>query len=119
MITAKSHVLVFQDIEQVYRFVALDFVANYPRWSPEVISLKALSDGPIQPGYQASQVRVDSIKFPDSALVIVAVTETITSLPSQISVAVGWPKSQGTPHSTIRFGTQVITGGVVSCTVMV
>ena len=59
MITAKSDVLVFQDIEQVYRFVALDFVANYPRWSPEVISLKALSDGPIQPGYQASQVRVD------------------------------------------------------------
>ncbi len=59
MITAKSDSLVFQDIEQVYRFVALDFVANYPRWSPEVISLKALSDGPIQPGYRASQVRID------------------------------------------------------------
>lgn len=59
MITAKADSLVFQDIEQVYRFVALDFVANYPRWSPEVISLKALSDGPIQPGYRASQVRID------------------------------------------------------------
>ena len=59
MITAKSDVLVFQDVAPVYRFVALDFMTNYPRWSPEVISLKRLSDGPIQPGYQASQTRVD------------------------------------------------------------
>lgn len=59
MITAKADVLVFQKVEQVYRFVAIDFVANYPRWSAEVVELKPLSDGPVQLGYQARQVRVD------------------------------------------------------------
>ena len=59
MITAKADALVFQDIEPVFRFVALDFMSNYPRWSPEVIDLEPLSTGPIQPGYQARQIRVD------------------------------------------------------------
>ncbi len=59
MITAKADVLVFQKIERVYQFVALDFVANYPRWSAEVVDLKPLSAGPVQLGYQARQVRVD------------------------------------------------------------
>lgn len=59
MITAKADVLVFQKVEQVYRFVAVDFVVNYPRWSVEVVELEPLSDGPVQLGYQARQVRVD------------------------------------------------------------
>lgn len=59
MITAKADVLVFQKVEQVYRFVAVDFIANYPRWSVEVVELEPLSDGPVQLGYQARQVRVD------------------------------------------------------------
>jgi len=59
LITAKADALVFQDIEPVFRFVALNFLNNYPRWSPEVIDLEPLSTGPIQPGYQARQIRVD------------------------------------------------------------
>jgi hypothetical protein len=59
MITAKADVLIFQKVEQVYQFVALNFVANYPRWSAEVVDLKPLSTGPVQIGYQARQVRVD------------------------------------------------------------
>ncbi len=59
MITAKADVLVFDEIERVYQFVALDFVTNYPRWSPEVVSLEPLSVGPVQVGFQARQVRVD------------------------------------------------------------
>ena len=59
MITAKADVLIFQKVEPVYRFVALDFVANYPRWSAEVVDLKPLSIGPVRLGYQARQVRVD------------------------------------------------------------
>ena len=59
MITAIADVLVFDEIDRVYRFVALDFVINYPRWSPEVVSLEALSVGPVQAGFQARQVRVD------------------------------------------------------------
>jgi hypothetical protein len=59
MITAKADVLIFQKVEQVYQFVALNFVTNYPRWSAEVVDLKPLSTGPVQIGYQARQVRVD------------------------------------------------------------
>ncbi len=59
MITAKADVLVFQKIEPVYRFIALDFVTNYPRWSAEVVELKPLSTGPVQLGFKARQVRVD------------------------------------------------------------
>ena len=59
MITAKADVLVFEEIDRVYQFVAPDFVTNYPRWSPEVVSLEPLSVGPVQVGFQARQVRVD------------------------------------------------------------
>jgi hypothetical protein len=31
MIAAKADVLIFQKVEPVSRFVALEFVANYPR----------------------------------------------------------------------------------------
>jgi hypothetical protein len=40
MIAAKADVLIFQKVEPVYRVVALEFVANYPRWSAEVVDLK-------------------------------------------------------------------------------
>lgn len=59
MITAKADVLIFEKVEPVYRFVALNFVANYPRWSAEVMDLKPLSTGPVRLGYQARQIRVD------------------------------------------------------------
>ena len=59
MITAKADVLIFEKVEPVYRFVALNFVANYPRWSAEVVNLKPLSTGPVRLGYQARQIRVD------------------------------------------------------------
>ncbi len=59
MIAAKADVLIFQKVEQVYRFVAVDLIANYPRWSAEVMELTPLSSGPVQPGFRARQVRVD------------------------------------------------------------
>ncbi len=59
MIIAKAEALVFQTVGPVFRFVAHDFLVNYPRWSPEVIDLQALSSGPIETGFQARQVRVD------------------------------------------------------------
>jgi hypothetical protein len=59
MITAKADVLVFEEVDRVYQFVALDFVTNYPRWSPEVVKLEPISVGPVHAGFQARQVRVD------------------------------------------------------------
>ncbi|MDS4019995.1 MAG: hypothetical protein RKR03_05730, partial [Candidatus Competibacter sp.] len=56
MIAAKADVLIFEKVEPVYRFVALNFVANYPRWSAEVVDLKPLSTGPVRLGYQATRL---------------------------------------------------------------
>nr|WP_153719468.1 SRPBCC family protein [Spiribacter salilacus] len=43
----------------VYSFIVDDFLVNYPRWSPEVKRLEALSAGPMRLGWRARQVRVD------------------------------------------------------------
>lgn len=59
MITAKAEAVVFEEVESVYRFVALDFVVNYPRWSAEVVDLEPITAGPVRLGFQARQVRVD------------------------------------------------------------
>ena len=54
---------VSRDIERpvatVFDFVAVDFFANYPRWSPQVESLQALDGQTVAPGMRARQVRVD------------------------------------------------------------
>lgn len=66
MIVAKADALIFHEIEPVFRFVAVDFPKNYPRWSPEVSKLEPISDGPVQAGYQARQIRVDQGHKTDS-----------------------------------------------------
>lgn len=71
MITATAEVLVFEEIDRVYQFVALDFVTNYPRWSPEVVSLEPLSAGPVRTGFQARQVRVDQGHKSESVFAVV------------------------------------------------
>jgi hypothetical protein len=43
----------------VYDFVVVRFFENYPRWSPEVRQLRALTDGPVALGTRGRQVRVD------------------------------------------------------------
>lgn len=45
--------------QAVFDFVATDFFRNYPRWSPEVRELAALSPGPLRVGSLGRQVRVD------------------------------------------------------------
>ncbi len=59
MIQTSSSAQISRPPEQVFAFVVDDFVRNYPRWSPEVKSLKPLSQGPLVPGWRARQVRVD------------------------------------------------------------
>lgn len=58
-VVAKASVLVNKPVHAVYHFVSDDFFNNYPRWSPEVVELKALSQGPVKLGTMAKQVRVD------------------------------------------------------------
>jgi len=66
VIAATADALIFHDVEAVFRFVALEFPKNYPRWSPEVSKLEPLSGGPVQTGYQARQIRVDQGHKTDS-----------------------------------------------------
>ena len=66
MIATKADVLVFHEVEQVFRFVAKEFPKNYPRCSPEVTCLEPLSSGPVQAGFQARQIRVDQGHKTDS-----------------------------------------------------
>jgi len=59
MVKAESRTLIRCPLPAVYAFVVDEFVRNYPRWSPEVRSLRPLTDGPLCPGWTAHQVRID------------------------------------------------------------
>jgi Polyketide cyclase / dehydrase and lipid transport. len=59
VIKTQSSVQIDRAAASIYSFVVDDFVTNYPRWSPEVKSLKPLSEGPLATGWKARQVRVD------------------------------------------------------------
>lgn len=46
-------------IGSVFNFVGHGFFQNYTRWSPQVIELEPLSDGPVRSGSTARQVTLD------------------------------------------------------------
>jgi hypothetical protein len=58
-VVGRSSVIIRKPAEEVFRFIGENFFENYPKWSPEVKNLKALSDGPVRVGTLARQVRVD------------------------------------------------------------
>lgn len=66
MIEAHAEVLIARPTPEVYRFIALDFYRNYPRWSPEVVALTPLTPGPWREGALARQVRVDEGRRTDT-----------------------------------------------------
>lgn len=59
MLQTSHSISIRRDIEDVYRFVALDFFDNYPKWSPELLELEQLTPGPMRVGVNARQVRRD------------------------------------------------------------
>jgi hypothetical protein len=61
----------------VYGFVARDFFANYPRWSPEVRRLDVLTPGPVRVGSRARQVRVDQGRQSESTFRVTAIEEPL------------------------------------------
>src|SRR6266850_1395302 len=67
----------------------------------------------------ACQVRMASNVFPHNAFVIVPVMVIVAFVPSQTSVAEGASNVHTSPHSTMRLLAQVMSGAVVSTTVMV
>ncbi|ADJ29764.1 SRPBCC family protein [Nitrosococcus watsonii] len=59
MISAQSSIVIARPIDDVFQFISVDFFSNYPKWSPEVIELEQLSDGPVGEGTLGRQVRKD------------------------------------------------------------
>lgn len=59
MIRTSHSILVQRDIEDVYRFVVVDFFENYCKWSPEVVELHQLTTGEMRVGVTGRQVRYD------------------------------------------------------------
>lgn len=59
MVKCQASALVCKAADDCFRFVAVDFFRNYPRWSPEVVELRPLSRGPLRVGSMVYQVRVD------------------------------------------------------------
>ena len=72
MIRAQATTLVRSPADRVFEFIAVDFFKNYRRWSPEVISLKPMSKGPVQLGTTARQIRIDQGRRTDATFKVCA-----------------------------------------------
>lgn len=66
MIQGSATIRIGRPVSTVYRFIAVDFYRNYPRWSPEVVALTPLTPGPWREGALARQVRVDQGRRSDT-----------------------------------------------------
>lgn len=77
MVKASAAILIQSSPEQVYRFVARDFAANYPRWSPEVKRLELLTPGPLRLGSRARQMRIDQGRTSESVFRVTALEEPV------------------------------------------
>jgi hypothetical protein len=58
-VVGRANILIECTAEKVFKYIGEDLFLNYPKWSPEVKELEQLSDGPVQLGTLARQVRVD------------------------------------------------------------
>jgi hypothetical protein len=59
LILTRHSTLIHRGVEDVYRFIAVDFFLNYRKWSPEVSELKQIAAGAMRVGVTGSQVRYD------------------------------------------------------------
>lgn len=58
-VIGKADIVIQRPATEVFDFVGLNFLVNYPRWSREVIELVSLTDGPVRVGTTCRQVRID------------------------------------------------------------
>jgi hypothetical protein len=58
-VVGRATIIVHSPAHDIFEYIGVNFFANYPKWSPEVVELEQLSGGPLQLGTQARQVRVD------------------------------------------------------------
>lgn len=58
-VIAKARIVIERSPAEIFRYVGDEFFENYPKWSPEVVELERITDGPLKLGTKARQVRVD------------------------------------------------------------
>jgi hypothetical protein len=58
-VVAKASTVVGRSSVDIFQYLGDRFFENYPKWSPEVVDLVQLTDGPVQLGTTARQVRID------------------------------------------------------------
>jgi Polyketide cyclase / dehydrase and lipid transport len=58
-VTGKASTLINRAPSDIFRYLGDGFFENYPKWSPEVIELAMITDGPLGLGTVGRQVRVD------------------------------------------------------------
>ena len=59
LLRSQNSVVINRKVEDVYRFVAVDFFQNYRKWCPEVSELEQITKGAMRVGVTGRQVRYD------------------------------------------------------------
>lgn len=57
MIAHKAAIVVRRPAADVFRFIAVDYFANHPKWAPQVVSVRPTSPGPVAVGTRGEVVR--------------------------------------------------------------
>jgi hypothetical protein len=65
-VVGRAGTLVERSSKDISNYVGANFIKNYPKWSPEVIDLELLTDGPVTVETMCRQVRVDQGKRSES-----------------------------------------------------
>ncbi len=76
-VVGKANAFIQRPPKDIFDFVGANFLTNYPRWSPEVIELKPLTEGPVNVGTLCHQVRLDQGRRSESTF------KVMTFQPSQ------------------------------------
>src|SRR5688500_6699518 len=69
-VVAKARILIECPPGEIFKYLGDGFFENYPKWSPEVIELERITDGPLKLGTKARQVRVDQGRRTETSFII-------------------------------------------------
>jgi hypothetical protein len=58
-VIGKASIRIDRSTSDIFRYLGDGFFENYPKWSPEVVELERITEGPVRLGTIARQVRID------------------------------------------------------------
>lgn len=57
MITHETTVTVKKPVQDVFKYIAVDYAQNHPKWDPKVVSTEVTSKGPLAAGSTGKEMR--------------------------------------------------------------